>query len=78
MSVVNCHSRHEITSIAIHYFADTYFGGEAIPVDIPQSYTCPLCNTCGFTQALLEEHVNSEHIGCGSGEIVCFWSSASL
>jgi len=42
-------------------FLDLYYGGEAFTADQPQAFTCPYCSKIGFTEALLQEHVTSEH-----------------
>lgn len=39
---------------------ELYYAGE--PAHQPQSFTCPLCATMGFTLAGLRDHVSSEHI----------------
>lgn len=40
---------------------DLYYGGEGITMNNPPALTCPLCGKLGFTEASLQEHVNSQH-----------------
>lgn len=47
-----------------------YYGGEALSVEQPQSFTCPFCGKMGYTEATLQEHVTSEHSDT-SFEVVC-------
>lgn len=49
---------------------DLYYGGEALSVEQPQSFTCPYCGKMGFTETTLQEHVTSEHAET-STEVVC-------
>lgn len=49
---------------------DLYFGGEAVSVEHPQSFTCPLCGKMGLTETALQEHAATEHTDT-SVEIVC-------
>lgn len=46
--------------------ADLYYGGEAVSVEQPQSFTCPLCGKMGFTELTLQEHVAAEHADASS------------
>lgn len=48
---------------------ETYYGGENITPEQPQSFTCPYCGRTGFTEGGLLEHV-SEHTDTGL-EVVC-------
>ena len=41
--------------------ADTYYGGESISSDTPQSYSCPYCGKLGYTETVLYDHVTTEH-----------------
>lgn len=51
-------------------YTDLYYGGEAFTADQPQAFTCPYCSKIGFTEALLQEHVTSDHADA-SIEVVC-------
>lgn len=41
--------------------SELYYGGEALPAEQAQSFTCPYCGKMGFTEVTLQEHVTSEH-----------------
>lgn len=49
---------------------DLYYGGESLPNDQPQAYTCPFCNKMGLTDVTLQEHVSADHTDI-SFEVVC-------
>ncbi|KAK8771327.1 hypothetical protein V5799_025429 [Amblyomma americanum] len=49
---------------------DLYYGGEAVSVEQPQSFTCPICGKMGFTELTLQEHASAEHTDASS-EVVC-------
>lgn len=46
--------------------SDLYYGGEAVSVEQPQSFTCPICGKMGFTEMTLQEHVAAEHTDASS------------
>lgn len=54
---------------------ELFYAGETITSDHPQSLTCPLCGTLGFTEANLLEHVTNEHASSDNDEssagVVC-------
>lgn len=51
------------TSQCLYLFrpVDTYYGGETINSDTPQSYSCPYCGKLGYTESVLYDHVTTEH-----------------
>lgn len=51
---------HAVQCILTPADFELYYAGE--PAHQPQSFTCPLCATMGFTLAGLRDHVSSEHI----------------
>ncbi|XP_064466105.1 E3 ubiquitin-protein ligase KCMF1-like [Ornithodoros turicata] len=61
---------HPMQCILTRSDFDLYYGGEAVSVEQPQSFTCPICGKMGFTEATLQEHVTSEHTDT-SFEVVC-------
>ncbi|XP_014258955.1 E3 ubiquitin-protein ligase KCMF1-like [Cimex lectularius] len=61
---------HPMQCILTRTDYDLYFGGEALTIDQPQSFTCPFCGKLGFTEASLLEHVTAEHADV-SFEVVC-------
>lgn len=52
-------AEHAVQCILTPSDWELYYAGE--PADQPQSFTCPICATMGFTAADLREHVSSEH-----------------
>lgn len=54
---------------------ELFFAGETITSDHPQSLTCPLCGTLGFSETNLLEHVTNEHASTDNDEssagVVC-------
>lgn len=52
-------AEHAVQCILTQVDYDLYYGGEA--AEQPQSFTCPMCATMGFTTAGLREHVTAEH-----------------
>lgn len=50
---------HAVQCILTPTDFNLYYEGEL--VDQPQSFTCPMCATMGFSLATLREHVSSEH-----------------
>lgn len=52
---------HPMQSIIARNDYDLFYSGEATSYDQPQSLTCPLCGSLGFTESTLLEHVTSEH-----------------
>lgn len=61
---------HAMQCILTRSDFDLYYGGEAVSVEQPQSYTCPICGKMGFTELALQEHVIAEHMDATS-EVVC-------
>lgn len=53
-------TEHAVQCILTPQDYDLYYGGEA--AEQPQSFTCPMCATMGFTPAGLREHLSSEHV----------------
>lgn len=51
--------------------AELFYGGETVSVETPQAFTCPFCSRMGFTEALLLEHVNAEHIDASTEVVSC-------
>jgi hypothetical protein len=45
----------------IQCFIDTFYGGESISSDTPQSFSCPYCGKLGYTETGLYDHVTSDH-----------------
>ena len=45
----------------LFFSLDLYYGGEAVTLEQPQSFTCPFCGKMGYTESTLQEHVTSEH-----------------
>ncbi|GAB6024947.1 hypothetical protein CHUAL_010048 [Chamberlinius hualienensis] len=62
---------HPMQCILTRSDFDLYYGGEAVSVEQPQSFTCPLCGKMGFTEGTLQEHVSSTHIEPSPYELVC-------
>lgn len=54
---------------------DLFYGGESVPSEQPQSLTCPLCGSLGFTESSLLEHVTNVHPNSDNDEpssgVVC-------
>ena len=44
-----------------HFWTDTFYGGESITSDTPQSFSCPYCGKLGYTETGLYDHVTSDH-----------------
>ncbi|GAB1605819.1 E3 ubiquitin-protein ligase KCMF1-like isoform X2 [Argonauta hians] len=61
---------HPVQCILTKTDFELYYGGEALPAEQAQSFTCPYCGKMGFTEATLQEHVTSEHADA-STEVVC-------
>ncbi|CAI9736164.1 E3 ubiquitin-protein ligase KCMF1-like isoform X1 [Octopus vulgaris] len=61
---------HPVQCILTKADFELYYGGEALPAEQAQSFTCPYCGKMGFTEATLQEHVTSEHADA-STEVVC-------
>ncbi|KAM7284545.1 E3 ubiquitin-protein ligase KCMF1 isoform X3 [Ixodes scapularis] len=61
---------HAMQCILTRSDFDLYYGGEAVSVEQPQSFTCPICGKMGFTEMTLQEHVAAEHTDASS-EVVC-------
>lgn len=40
---------------------DTFYGGESISSDTPQSFSCPYCGKLGYTETALYDHVTTDH-----------------
>lgn len=52
---------HPMQCILTRSDYDTYYGGETINSDTPQSYSCPYCGKLGYTETVLYDHVTTEH-----------------
>lgn len=52
------------------FAAELFYGGETIPQDVPQSFTCPFCGRHGLTESSLQEHVSTDHAD-SSSEVIC-------
>uniref|UniRef100_A0A646QCW7 E3 ubiquitin-protein ligase KCMF1 n=1 Tax=Hemiscolopendra marginata TaxID=943146 RepID=A0A646QCW7_9MYRI len=63
-------TEHPMQCILTRSDFDMYYGGEALSIEQPQSFTCPFCGKMGFTEATLQEHVTSEHTDT-TFEVVC-------
>uniref|UniRef100_A0A1B6CD46 E3 ubiquitin-protein ligase KCMF1 n=1 Tax=Clastoptera arizonana TaxID=38151 RepID=A0A1B6CD46_9HEMI len=63
-------TEHPMQCFLTHSDFDLYYGGEALTVEQPQSFTCPYCGKMGFTESALQEHVSSDHPET-SFEVVC-------
>lgn len=59
---------HSVQCIVARSDFELFYGGESVSSEQPQSITCPLCGTFGFTEATLLEHVTSEHASTDSDE----------
>lgn len=62
---------HPMQCILTRSDFDLYYGGEAVSVEQPQAFTCPLCGKMGFTEGTLQEHVSSTHLEPSPYELVC-------
>lgn len=63
-------AEHPMQCILARSDFDLYYGGEAVSLEQPQSFTCPFCGKMGFTEPSLQEHVGAEHPDTNS-EVVC-------
>uniref|UniRef100_A0A023GCH6 RING-type E3 ubiquitin transferase n=1 Tax=Amblyomma triste TaxID=251400 RepID=A0A023GCH6_AMBTT len=61
---------HAMQCILTRSDFDLYYGGEAVSVEQPQSFTCPICGKMGFTELTLQEHASADHTDASS-EVVC-------
>lgn len=61
---------HPMQCILTRADFELYYGGESLASDQPQAFTCPFCGRMGLTEAVLTEHVASEHPDAVS-EVVC-------
>ncbi|XP_052870129.1 E3 ubiquitin-protein ligase KCMF1 [Anopheles cruzii] len=61
---------HPMQCILTQSDFELYYGGEVLPPDQPQSFTCPYCKRMGLSDAALLEHVSAEHTDTGL-EVVC-------
>ncbi|XP_035778541.1 E3 ubiquitin-protein ligase KCMF1-like isoform X1 [Anopheles albimanus] len=61
---------HPMQCILTQSDFELYYGGEVLPPDQPQSFTCPYCKRMGLSDAALLEHVSAEHNDTGL-EVVC-------
>lgn len=52
---------HPMQCILTRADFELYYGGESLASDQPQAFTCPFCGRMGLTEALLTEHVTTEH-----------------
>lgn len=66
---------HPVQCIIARNDYDLFYSGESISSEQPQSLTCPLCGTLGFTDTTLLEHVTSDHASSDNDEssagVVC-------
>lgn len=66
---------HPVQCIIARNDYDLFYSGESVSSEQPQSLTCPLCGTLGFTETTLLEHVTSEHASSDNDEssagVVC-------
>lgn len=66
---------HPMQCIIARNDYDLFYGGESVPSEQPQSLTCPLCGSLGFTESSLLEHVTNEHANSDNDEpssgVVC-------
>lgn len=63
-------TEHPMQCILTRADFDVFYGGEALTVEQPQSYTCPHCSKMGFSESSLHDHVTAEHSDT-SAEVVC-------
>ncbi|XP_052902557.1 E3 ubiquitin-protein ligase KCMF1 [Anopheles moucheti] len=61
---------HPMQCILTQSDFELYYGGEVLPADQPQSFTCPYCKRMGLSDSALLEHVSAEHTDTGL-EVVC-------
>nr|CAH0104100.1 unnamed protein product [Daphnia galeata] len=52
---------HPMQCILTRSDYDTFYGGESISSDTPQSFSCPYCGKLGYTETGLYDHVTSDH-----------------
>ena len=56
---------------------DTFYGGESISSDTPQSFSCPYCGKLGYTETALYDHVTTDHTDTPY-EVVMIWINKYL
>ncbi|XP_046643506.1 E3 ubiquitin-protein ligase KCMF1-like isoform X2 [Daphnia pulicaria] len=61
---------HPMQCILTRSDYDTFYGGESISSDTPQSFSCPYCGKLGYTETGLYDHVTSDHTETPY-EVVC-------
>lgn len=61
---------HPMQCILTRSDYDTFYGGESITSDTPQSFSCPYCGKLGYTETALYDHVTSDHTETPY-EVVC-------
>jgi len=66
---------HPMQCIIARNDYDLFYAGESVSSEQPQSLTCPLCGSLGFTELTLSEHVTNEHNNLDNDEssagVVC-------
>lgn len=66
---------HPMQCIIARNDYELFYSGESVSAEQPQSLTCPLCGSLGFTETSLLEHVTSEHASTDSDDssagVVC-------
>lgn len=66
---------HPMQCIIARNDYELFYSGESISSEQPQSLTCPLCGSLGFTESSLLEHVTNEHANSDNDEssagVVC-------
>lgn len=61
---------HPMQCILTRSDYDTFYGGESISSDTPQSFSCPYCGKLGYTETALYDHVTTDHTDTPY-EVVC-------
>jgi len=56
---------------------DTFYGGESISSDTPQSFSCPYCGKLGYTETALYDHVTTDHTDTPY-EVVTTWTKTYI
>ena len=56
---------------------DTFYGGESISSDTPQSFSCPYCGKLGYTETALYDHVTTDHTDTPY-EVVTTWTKTFI
>uniref|UniRef100_H2YK01 RING-type E3 ubiquitin transferase n=1 Tax=Ciona savignyi TaxID=51511 RepID=H2YK01_CIOSA len=63
-------STHPMQCILTRNQFELYYGGENISPEAPPSFVCPFCAKLGFSESMLQEHVNKDHADVHT-EVVC-------